>query len=331
MAKKSPSKDDHVDYVVQSPTVLQFESHVLKWAVDLSWDLGVHDFHSYTSAAGPECFLIGVLDGVPIANISIIPQGPDYGHISLYVVAPRYRERGLGYGRRLFDAAVARMPATMCLGLDAVQDNVPMYMSGGFKVADGVTVMRYTITVADSDECKLMQTWKLDNEAVSWSVCKVNTPNLLEKVVEYDRKVMSLDRGALFRAWLGANDGTMGSGSAHTDRYAVCVLQGSTVIGYGMSPTNASPDKSGPFVVGPVCCDSADIATRVLGHLQGRLQAGVSCSLFSPSRHGHDVLTKCGWSADGVVYHRMHLCRPSSREPRYELSKIFAGYTPDIA
>ena len=318
---------DSSTYDIRPLSLAEYENHVVQWAREFSWDLGLNDF-TYFTRASPDCFLAGVLDGSPIANISVFPEGTRYAHLALYVVAPRYRQRGLGYGRRLFDAAVARMPATMCLGLDAVKDNVPMYLKSGFKVAEGVTVMRYTITVDRHDGS---QSPKPENGGKTSTLSKVSSPDLLDKVVDYDKAVTSLDRGALFHSWLTAADKTVGTDCSSMDRYAVCAVRGSDVVGYGVCSPLRTCDEHGPFVVGPVCCDTEDIAVSIFEHLLGRLRKGTACVLFSPSKHSETVLKRCRWRKDGSPLTRMHLCRPSSHEPRYELWRIYAGYTPDIA
>ena len=101
------------------------------WARDEGWNPGLHDatpFH----AADPEGFLTGVLDGRPIASISVVRYGESFAFLGFYIVIPE--ERGKGYGYRLWQAGMARMTGRL-IGLDGVPAQQDNYRRSGFELA----------------------------------------------------------------------------------------------------------------------------------------------------------------------------------------------------
>jgi GNAT superfamily N-acetyltransferase len=71
------------------------------WAAAEGWNPGRHDagcFH----AADPRGFLLGLLDGEPIASISGVAYDGGFGFLGFYIVKPGHR--GKGYGLRIWNA-----------------------------------------------------------------------------------------------------------------------------------------------------------------------------------------------------------------------------------
>ncbi len=93
------------DFTVRAMSRLELDE-VVGWARNEGWNPGVHDatpFH----ATDPEGFLVGVLDGRPIASISVVRYGPAFGFLGFYIVVPELR--GRGHGVRLWQAGMARL------------------------------------------------------------------------------------------------------------------------------------------------------------------------------------------------------------------------------
>ncbi|SMD24597.1 GNAT family N-acetyltransferase [Kibdelosporangium aridum] len=76
------------------------------WADDLCWNPGDSDRYAFFPV-DPRGFLIGRLDGEPVASISAVRYGSDYGVIGHHIV--RDHVRGCGYGRQLWQAALDRL------------------------------------------------------------------------------------------------------------------------------------------------------------------------------------------------------------------------------
>jgi len=96
---------------------------MLQWAAEEGWNPGLYDAAAFF-AADPGGFLIGLLEGEPIASISVVRYSDDYGFLGLYLVRPRYR--GRGYGLRLWNAGLSHL-GSRAVGLDgALAHNLEM-------------------------------------------------------------------------------------------------------------------------------------------------------------------------------------------------------------
>ena len=106
---------DH--YVIRTMTRDEVDTAV-EWAAAEGWNPGQHDADSFY-AADSDGFLVGLLDGQPVASISAVRSGPHYAFIGFYIVRPEYR--GQGYGYRIWQAAMQRLDGRD-VGLDARRD-----------------------------------------------------------------------------------------------------------------------------------------------------------------------------------------------------------------
>jgi len=101
------------------------------WAAAEGWNPGLDDplaFH----AADPDGFLVGTLDGAPVASISVVRYGAGFGFLGFYIVAPA--QRGRGYGLMLWQAGMDRL-AGRNVGLDGVVAQQDNYRRSGFRLA----------------------------------------------------------------------------------------------------------------------------------------------------------------------------------------------------
>jgi RimJ/RimL family protein N-acetyltransferase len=103
----------------------------LEWAAAEGWNPGLHDAECF-HAADPGGFLLGVLDGEPIASISVVQYGSSFAFLGLYIVRPAFR--GRGYGWRLWQAGMDRL-AGRTVGLDGVVAQQANYRRTGFQFA----------------------------------------------------------------------------------------------------------------------------------------------------------------------------------------------------
>jgi len=72
----------------------------IEWAAREGWNPGLHDADAF-HVADPQGFLIGLLDGEPVATLSAVRYGADFGFMGFYIVDPACR--GKGYGLQLWN------------------------------------------------------------------------------------------------------------------------------------------------------------------------------------------------------------------------------------
>lgn len=115
------------DVVIRSLDLAEIEM-LIGWAKAEGWNPGLADAAPF-QAADPEGFIGCFVDGQMAAGISAIRYGSDFGFIGLYIAHPDFR--GLGYGRRVWDAGMAHLK-NRTIGLDGVPEQLASYRSMGF-------------------------------------------------------------------------------------------------------------------------------------------------------------------------------------------------------
>ena len=103
----------------------------LDWAAAEGWNPGLDDATPF-QVADPSGFLIGDVDGSPMAAISVVRYGSDFGFLGLYIVAPAQRRRG--YGLQLWRAGLDHL-GDRTVGLDGVVAQQANYRRAGFTYA----------------------------------------------------------------------------------------------------------------------------------------------------------------------------------------------------
>ena len=104
---------------------------VVDWAAKEGWNPGLYDVECFY-AADPQGFLIGLLDGEPIASISVVKYGMAFGFLGFYMVRPAFR--GQGYGMRIWQAGLQYLQGRT-IGLDGVVEQQNNYLKSGFQLA----------------------------------------------------------------------------------------------------------------------------------------------------------------------------------------------------
>ena len=103
----------------------------VEWAAAEGWNPGRRDaacFH----VADPSGFLMGVVDDEPVACISVMRYGDDYGFLGFYIVAPEWR--GHGHGMAVWQAGMRHL-GNRTIGLDGVVAQQENYRRSGFMLA----------------------------------------------------------------------------------------------------------------------------------------------------------------------------------------------------
>lgn len=118
-------------YTIRAMTREEVAEIAVEWAAREGWNPGLHDASCFY-ATDPTGFLVGLLDGEPIACISAVAYDATFGFIGFYIVKPEYR--GKGYGFTLWQAAMEYL-GTQNIGLDGVIAQQENYKKSGFQLA----------------------------------------------------------------------------------------------------------------------------------------------------------------------------------------------------
>ena len=207
----------------------------IEWAAAEGWNPGLHDapcFH----AADPDGFLVGVLDGEPIATISVVEYGASFGFLGLYIVKPAHR--GRGYGLQIWNAGLARLGART-VGLDGVVAQQSNYQRSGFERAYRNVRYQGTGGAVMTEDRRIVPLASIP----------------FDDVDAYDRSVFFADRAAFLKCWIHQPQST-----------SIGILRRGKLAGYGV----IRPARVG-FKIGPLFADDGELAEALFN----RLVAGV--------------------------------------------------------
>jgi GNAT superfamily N-acetyltransferase len=201
----------------------------LAFAIDLAaregWNPGLHDDACFF-AADPGGFLVGDLDGVPIACISVVSYAGRYGFLGLYIVHPEFR--GRGYGIQIWNAGMDRLRGHN-VGLDGVVAQQANYAKSGFRLA--YRNVRHRVVA--------------ERRALHGSIASAAAVPF-EAIAELDRKTFPEHRDAFLRCWLSSPAG------------AFVAQEGSRLTGY----TVIRPCREG-WKIGPLVAENEIIARHL--------------------------------------------------------------------
>ncbi|MYN18859.1 GNAT family N-acetyltransferase [Rugamonas sp. FT107W] len=207
----------------------------LDWAAIEGWNPGLHDAACFY-AADPGGFLIGVLDGEPIASIFAVKYGVGFGFIGGYIVKPAWRGRGHGWA--LWQAAMARL-AGRNVGLDGVVVQQANYAKSGFRLAHRNFRYEGRGTGRLGDARDIVPLSALSDE----EICR------------YDRSFFPEERGSFLLCWV-----------RHPHHISIGSVSGQGLTGYAV----ARPCRNG-YKIGPLFADTPAVAERLFADLSGRL------------------------------------------------------------
>lgn len=218
----------------------------LDWAAAEGWNPGPGDLDSFF-AADPSGFLLGWQGDAPIASISAVKYGNDFGFIGLYIVAPA--QRGRGFGLRLWEAAMDSLQGRV-IGLDGVVAQQDNYRRSGFVLAHR-NVRHAGPTRGASPVVRTI----------------VELSGLpFEDVLAFDTLHFPTARPGFLAAWL-----------RQPGMQSLGWVEGGRLRGMGC----VRPCREG-YKIGPLHADSADIAAALFDALSARLPAGSTINLDLP-------------------------------------------------
>lgn len=175
---------------------------LIGWAAAEGWNPGLDDAASF-HATDPDGFIGAFVDGEMAAGISAVAYGAGYGFVGLYI--SRADLRGRGHGKAVWDAGMARL-AGRRIGLDGVDAQFENYRRKGFAPAYRTIRFGGTFAGRQADGCGLTSL----------------TPDLLPKVIAFDRRGFPAAREAFLARWL-------------SPPHRVCVASADgAVTGYGV-------------------------------------------------------------------------------------------------
>ncbi len=207
---------------------------VLEWAAAEGWNPGLSDAASF-HAADPGGFLLGTLDGEPVASIFAVRYGRGFGFIGGYIVRPAFR--GRGHGMALWRAGMALLEGRN-VGLDGVPAQQANYARSGFKLAH--RNVRYEGRGSAMPE--------------PGRVLPLG-PQDIGDLVAYDRAFFPDNRELFMRHWL-----------QQVGSVTLGVRDGGSLLGYAV----LRPCRNG-FKAGPLCAESPEVAEELLQALRGRV------------------------------------------------------------
>lgn len=213
-------------YAIRTMTREEMEVAV-EWAAKEGWNPGLNDAASF-SAADPEGFLVGLLDGEPIASISVVKYGASFGFLGFYIVKPEHR--GRGYGWAIWQAGLDRL-AGRTVGLDGVVEQQDNYRKSGFEWAHNNTRFRGVRKEAPAPDSNIVPLASLPFDAVR----------------DYDRALFPDDRTAFLESWIN-----------QPRHVALGLLRDRALTGYGVLRACRNGYK-----VGPLFADHAEAADRL--------------------------------------------------------------------
>jgi ribosomal protein S18 acetylase RimI-like enzyme len=235
----------------------------INWAAAEGWNPGLHDAEPFYTA-DPEGFLVGELGGEPIATISAVRYGANFGFMGFYIVRPAFR--GKGYGLRLCNVALAQLSGRN-IGLDGVVEQQDNYRKSGFSLA--YRNVRYQGRCGKTPE----KAGVIDLADVPFAI-----------VADYDASFFPDDRRGFLKSWL-VQPGTRSRG----------VMRDGRLTGFGV----IRPCRSG-YKIGPLFADDAQLAEDLYQALQADLPETAPVYLDVPEvneaavalagRHGMQVV-----------------------------------------
>lgn len=262
----------------------------IAWAATEGWNPGLQDADCFY-LADPTGFLMGFLDGEPIASISAIKYGDRFGFIGFYIVKPGHR--GQGYGLAIWQAALDHLQGRN-IGLYGVVAQQENYSQSGFQLAHRNIRYQGTATATDyTSRCVALSSLSLD------------------VVVDYDRQFFPDNRREFIQAWIN-----------NPSHYAVGMVHAEKLVGYGV----LRPCQQG-YKIGPLFADGEAIAAEIFHTLVAQVPAGEPFYLDVPEPNSAAVALA---KQNGMTYVFETARMYTQTSPNLPLANIFGITTFEL-
>jgi len=262
----------------------------IDWAAAEGWNPGLDDRTCFL-AEDPGGFLMGTLDGAPVAVSSAIRYGGGFGFIGFYIAKPEMRGKGLGI--QVWNAGMARL-AGRRIGLDGVVDQQPNYRKSGFELAHR-NIRQAAVVEAEVPEDPRLR--PVDVE-------------LAPLVTGYDREFFAGPRETFLECWLRPGEGPARTAS----RKALALVEDGAVTGYGVIRACREGAKIGPLFADRA--EGADALFRALAASRPAIGLDQSGTLYldTPEPNPEAVA----------------LARRYGLEPVFETARMYTGGDPGL-
>ncbi|WP_213215337.1 GNAT family N-acetyltransferase [Roseibium polysiphoniae] len=225
--------DTALDIRVMSEADLK---RALSWAAEEGWNPGLDDLEPFRTA-DPGGLFMAWNEGEPVACISGIRYGDDYGFIGFYICRPEHR--GKGYGIAIWKHAIAYLGART-IGLDGVVDQQDNYRTSGFDLAHR-NIRQSGIAMADSP---------MDPRLSPLG------QGVFPSIRDYDQDFSGGDRAGFLKLWCAP---------MVSSRRGFAFVDDGVVKGYGV--IRQCDDG---FKIGPLFADTPEIADTLFRALAGQ-------------------------------------------------------------
>jgi len=222
----------------------------INFAIDLAakegWNPGLNDAFTFynTDSKG---FLIGFVDGKPVACISAVSYENKFGFIGFYIVIPEYRGKGLGI--KIWNAAMEKLKGQN-VGLDGVIAQQENYKKSGFKFAYSNIRFESVSTDVKFEEENIVEANSLP----------------FEKIADYDRKFFPVDRKSFMKSWLKM-----------PQSFSFAYTEGNQIKGYGVIRKCITGYK-----IGPLFAETINIAEKLFLKLSSSVEKNTPIYLDVP-------------------------------------------------
>jgi hypothetical protein len=202
------------------------------WAKDEGWNPANTDWIAF-HAADPGAFLMGRLEGEPVACISVVRYGTGCGFLGFYIARPVVR--GKGYGIQVWNAGMKRL-AGRNVGLDGVPAQQANYRKSGYRLAWNNARHEGMPAAAP----------------LPAGVSVVDARSLpFDRLATYDRRFFPEPRDSFLAPWMTA-----------PERTALVALKDGEIVGLGVTRTAVTASR-----IGPLYAASPELAAALIGEL----------------------------------------------------------------
>ena len=217
----------------------------VEWAAREGWNPGRSDASIFYDT-DPDGFFMARLGSTPVAVLSAVRYGDDFGFMGFYIAAPGYRNKG--YGGLLALEGIKHL-AGVPVGLDGVEAQQANYARHGFVMAHAN--VRYQGIGPGAAPAAPAAAGRTGAELRSIQ------PADLPELFAYDRRHFPADREAFLRAWISQPGAT-----------AVMAHHDGVMVGYGVRRPCHRGHK-----IAPLFAARPDIAAALLNSLRSSLTA----------------------------------------------------------